>query len=313
MEIADLMGALFNASLTIMIVATMFAAGLMTTFSALGAVFKNVWLLVLVLITALVLRPLVGWGLAEVFGLATASYIAMLLLAACPGAPLGAKFVMTAGGDLTTGASLQVVLAAIGSITFPLTANLMITNAGLGEDISLPVADLIKAVAFLQLVPFVAGILVRHWTPKHAMDWRPPVQQVSTYTLLIVIALALLGSWRTIIDMIGDRVLLAQALFVIIVIALGWFLSRGDRSIRKATSLIEGGSNAGPIFAAIAIGFNNDPEILGITTALIFVQIVLGTVIASYMGKDQAAPEEAGDEAPANAESAEAPAEAQPA
>jgi len=290
--VAALMGALFNASLTIMIVATMFAAGLATTTKALGSVFKNIWLLVLVLITALVLRPLVGWGLAAVFSLGTASFIVMLLLAACPGAPLGAKFVMSAKGDLTTAASLQVVLAAIGSITFPLTANFMIGSAGLGEDFSLPVADLIMAVAILQLVPFVVGILVRHWTADTAAKWRPPTQQVANYTLLIVIVLALLGSWRTILGLFGDFALLAQALFVIIMIALGWFLSKGDRAVRKATALIEPGSNAGPVFAAIAIAFNNDPEILGIATALIFVQIILGTVIASYLSKGDGEGEE---------------------
>ena len=78
-----LMGALFNAALVIMIVATMFSAGLSTTLSALGKVFKNVWLLVLTLIVAFALRPLVGWGLAAVFALATPIYISMLLLAAC--------------------------------------------------------------------------------------------------------------------------------------------------------------------------------------------------------------------------------------
>jgi BASS family bile acid:Na+ symporter len=310
MDVQALMGGLFNASLTIMIVATMFAAGLMTTFAALGSVFKNVWLLVLTLLVAFVLRPLVGWGLAEVFGLATASYIVMLLLAACPGAPLGAKFVMSAKGDLTVAASLQVVLAAIGSITFPIVANFMIGNSGLGDDFSLPVADLIKAVAILQLVPFVVGILVRHWTPDTAAEWRPPVQQVANYTLLIVIVLALLGSWRTILGLFGDFALLAQALFVIIMIVLGWFLSTGGKATRKATALIEPGSNAGPVFAAIAIGFNNDPDILGIATALIFVQIILGTVIASYMGKGDGEEEEG---APADAEPADAPAEAAPA
>ena len=89
MDVAALMGALFNASLVIMIVATMFAAGLATTTKALGSVFKNIWLLVLVLVTAFVLRPLVGWGLAAVFSLGTASYIVMLLLAACSGGPAG--------------------------------------------------------------------------------------------------------------------------------------------------------------------------------------------------------------------------------
>ena len=49
METAEaLMGLIFNASLVVMIVATMFSAGLSTTLSALGGVFKNVWLVVYV-------------------------------------------------------------------------------------------------------------------------------------------------------------------------------------------------------------------------------------------------------------------------
>jgi len=281
MDVAALMGALFNASLVIMIVATMFAAGLTTTTKALGSVFRNILLVVLVLFTAFVLRPLVGWGLAALFSLGTASYIVMLLLAAVPGAPLGVKFVMSAKGDLTTAASLQVLLAVIGSFTFAPMANFMIGGAGLGEEFSLPVAELVRTVVLLQIVPFLVGMAVRHWTPERAVEWRPPTQQVANYTLLIVIALALLGSWQTILGLFGDFALLAQALFVVIVIALGYFLSTGDRSIRKATAMIEPGSNSGPVFAAIAIAFNNDPEILGIAVALVFVQIVVGTVVGS--------------------------------
>ena len=139
METAEaLMGMLFNAALVIMIVATMFSAGLSTTLSALGGVFKNVWLVVLVLIAAFIIRPLVGWGTAALLALATPAFIAMLLLAACPGAPFGAKLVMTARGDLITGATLQVLMAAIGSVTFPITANWLISAAGLGGDFSLP-------------------------------------------------------------------------------------------------------------------------------------------------------------------------------
>ena len=118
METAEaLMGLIFNASLVVMIAATMFSAGLSTTLTALGGVFKNVWLVILVLIVAFIIRPLVGWGTAAVLSLAVPAFIAMLLLAACPGAPFGAKLVMTARGDLITGATLQVLMAAIGSIT----------------------------------------------------------------------------------------------------------------------------------------------------------------------------------------------------
>jgi BASS family bile acid:Na+ symporter len=300
------MGGLFNASLVVMIMATMFAAGLTTTTKALGSVFRNWVLVILVLFTAFVLRPLVGWGLAAVFSLGTASFIVMLLMAAVPGAPLGVKFAMSAKADLTVAAGLQVILAVIGTFTFAPMANFMIGAAGLGDDFALPVWELVRSVAVLQIIPFVVGMCVRHWTPEHATDWRPTVQKVANITLLIVIVLALLGSWQTILGMFGDFALLAQALFVVIMIALGYYISKGDKPVRRATAMIEPGSNAGPVFAAIAIAFNNDPEILGIATALIFVQIVVGTLVASWLGKgdgeeEEGAPAEAAAEAPAEA------------
>jgi len=304
MEIADLMGALFNAALVIMIVATMFAAGLATTTTALGSVFRNWVLVILVLITAFVLRPLVGYGVTMIFPLGVAASIVMILLASVPGAPLGVKFAMTAKADLTTAASLQVLLAVIGSFTFAPTANFLIGAADLGAEFSLPVAELIRTVVVLQIVPFVVGMAVRHWTADTAAGLRPPTQQIANYTLLIVIVLALLGSWRIILDMFGDMTILAHTLFVVIMVVLGYFISRGDSSIRKGTGVLEIGSNAGPTFAAIAIAFNNDPAILGTATVLVFVQIVAGTLIASWLGKGDGEGEGEPAEAPAEAASA---------
>ena len=64
MDVQELIGALFNIFLVVMIVATMVSAGFTTTFANLGAVLRRVWLVVLVLVTGLLIRPLVGWGLA---------------------------------------------------------------------------------------------------------------------------------------------------------------------------------------------------------------------------------------------------------
>jgi len=302
--VTALMGGLFNASLVIMIVATMFAAGLATTTTALGSVFRNWVLVILVLITAFVLRPLVGYGVTMIFPLGVAASIVMILLASVPGAPLGVKFAMTAKADLTTAASLQVLLAVIGSFTFAPTANFLIGAADLGAEFSLPVAELIRTVVVLQIVPFVVGMAVRHWTADTAAGLRPPTQQIANYTLLIVIVLALLGSWRIILDMFGDMTILAHTLFVVIMVVLGYFISRGDSSIRKGTGVLEIGSNAGPTFAAIAIAFNNDPAILGTATVLVFVQIVAGTLIASWLGKGDGEGEGEPAEAPAEAASA---------
>ena len=110
-----LLGGLFNAALVIMIVATMFNAGLSTTTKALGAVFRNIWLVILTLIVAFILRPLVGYGLVAILPLAAASSIVMILLACVPGAPLGVKFAMGAKADLTVAAALTLGSTAAAS------------------------------------------------------------------------------------------------------------------------------------------------------------------------------------------------------
>ena len=64
-------------------------------------------------------------------------------------------------------------------------------------------------------------------------------------------------SWRLIIDLIGDRVIIAAIVFVVVMAVIGYFLSVGGYPTRAATSMIQIGSNSGPSFAAVAIAFGN--------------------------------------------------------
>ena len=284
MDVQELIGALFNIALVMMIVATMVSAGFTTTFSMLGKVLSRVGLVLLVLGVGLVLRPLVGWGTAELFNLSEPAYIAMVLLAVVPGAPLGVKFVMGAKGDVATGATFQVLLAVVASFTFAPTASWILEASAFGGDFSLPVGELLRTIVFLQVLPFAAGLLIRHWNEKGALEWNKTATAVSGPAFLAVVVLALLSSWRMIIDLIGDRVILAAAVFVVVMVVLGYFVSVGSYETRSATSMIQIGSNSGPSFAAVAIAFGNEPAILGAVTAIIFIQIIGGGVISSWMG-----------------------------
>jgi BASS family bile acid:Na+ symporter len=301
MEVQELIGALFNIALVVMIVATMVSAGFTTTFANLGAVLSRVGLVVLVLVTGLVIRPLVGWGTAELFSLAEPAYIAMVLLAVVPGAPLGVKFVMGAKGDVTTGATFQVLLAVVASFTFAPTANFILEAADLGEGVSLPVGDLLMTIVFLQVLPFVVGLLIRHYNEKSALEWNGFAGKIVGPSFLAVVVLALLSSWQMIIDLIGSRTVLAGIVFAVVMIVIGYFVSVGGYPTRAATSMIQPGSNSGPTFAAVAIAFNNEPAILGAVTAIIFMQIVVSPVIGTWMGrdKDQEAEDQEASESPA--------------
>lgn len=279
---------IFNVIIILFIVLTMASAGFSTTFDQVKSIFKKPLLIVAVLFVGIVLRPLIGWGGAELFGLAVPAYIALVITASSPGAPFGTKLVMMAKGDVSSGAVLQVMLAVVMSFTFAPTANLIIVAADLGSDLTLPVQEILVTVVVLQLIPFFVGILVRHWAEETALSWNDFAVKGSSILFVGVLAFALLGSWETLIDLIGDRVLIAGTLVAAVMLVLGYFVSLGDSTTRKATGLIQPLSNSGPTFAAVAIAFNNDPEILGALTGILLVQIVLVVVVASFWAKDDA-------------------------
>ena len=272
----EVINALLNIVVVVLIVSTMFGAGLGTTVGALRATFRNVTLVLLVVVANLVLVPLIGWGTAAALSLATPAYIALVLLACSPGAPFAAKLAMIQRGDVVTGASLQVLLAAIGSLTFAPTANAIITAAKLGGGISLPVGQLVLTVAVLQLLPFAVGLALRKWAAETAAQWRGPALQISNLTLVAVLALSLLGSWQQIIALVASLTLLAALIFNVVAFGVGTLVASGSRVTRTTAGLLAPARNAGPVFAAVGIAFNNDPQILGALTGILLVGLARG-------------------------------------
>ena len=256
----EVISALLNIVVVVLIVSTMFGAGLGTTVGALRATFRNVTLVLLVVVANLVLVPLIGWGTAAALSLATPAYIALVLLACSPGAPFAAKLAMIQRGDVVTGASLQVLLAAIGSLTFAPTANAIITAAKLGGGISLPVGQLVLTVAVLQLLPFAVGLALGKWAPETAARWRGPALQISNLSLVAVLALSLLGSWQQIVALVASLTLLAALIFNVVAFGVGTVVASGSRVTRTTAGLLAPARNAGPVFAAVGIAFNNDPR-----------------------------------------------------
>ncbi len=275
---------LFNAVTVIFIAATMFAAGLGSTLAALRAAFTNVSLLLLVLLANLVVVPLLGWGLAALFHLTTAPFIALILTASSPGGPFGAKLGMVQHGDITTGAAMQVLLAAVGSITFGITANSLLTAADVGGGISLDVGALVRTVAVLQLVPFAIGLLLRHYTTDTAVAWHPATVKVSNVTFLIVLAGMLLGNWSDVVALLGSRALLAGFLFSALGFGFGTLLATGSPARRTTMGAVTAVRNAGPALAAIGIAFDNQPAILGALAAVLLSGLCAAIPIAAALG-----------------------------
>jgi len=280
---------LFNAALITFIVSTMLAAGLTTSIGDLLTVLRRGWLLVLVLIANLVVVPLLGLGVAQAFGLTSAASVALILVASSPGAPFGAKVAMIQRGDVLTGSTVQVLLAAIGSVTFPVTANVLLGLAGDGGDLALPVADLLLSVAVLQLVPFAIGLALRHWAAQTSADWVPLTQRISSIAFLGVLILGISSSWEQIVSLIGSRTLIAAAVFTVLAGLAGGLLAPGPMRTRTTLAGIAPLRNAGPAFAAVAIGLDNDPAVLAALSGILLVGLAVALPVAARLAGTRAA------------------------
>lgn len=276
---------LVNVITLVFIVSTMLAAGLGTTLGMLAATFRHLTLVGLVLVANFVLVPLAGWGVAAAFALPGAAYVALLLIAASPGAPFGAKLAMVQHGDVVGAASLQVLLAALGSVLFPVVANLLLGVADVGGGISLGVGQLVLTVAVLQLVPFAVGLALRRWAPHAADEWQPPLVTTSTLTLVAALFGALLGSWEQVVDLIGSRTLVAAFAFAALAVVIGLVVSPGPTTTRTSMGTLAAVRNAGPILAAVGIAFGNDPAMLGAVGAELLIINAVAVAVAAFLAR----------------------------
>ncbi|MGW1679174.1 bile acid:sodium symporter family protein [Saccharopolyspora sp. NPDC002376] len=281
---------LFNAVTVIFIAATMFAAGLGTTISALRDVFADLPLLLLALLGNLVVLPLLGWGIGALLGLPTAAFIALILVASSPGGPFGAKLAMVQGGDVVAGAAMQVMLASVGSLTFGPTVNGILSVAEVGPGLSLDVGALVRTVAILQLVPFAIGLLLRRCTPAVARSWHPTTVKVSNVTFLIVLAGMLLGNWRDVVTLLGSLTLLAGFILATAAFAVGTLLSTGPVLRRTTMGSVAAVRNAGPALAAAGIAFGDEPALLGALAAVLLTGLAAAIPIAAILGLRRSKP-----------------------
>ncbi|MEV8637179.1 bile acid:sodium symporter [Streptosporangium sp. NPDC051023] len=281
----DTLQLLFNAVTVIFIAVTMLVAGLGTTLPALGAVLTDLPLLLLALLANLVVIPLLGWGVAALFGLPTAAFVALVLVASSPGGPFGAKLGMVQKGDVVAGTVMQALLAAVGSLTFGPTSSGILTTAKVGGEISLDVAALIRTVAILQLVPLAVGLVVRHYAPSTARSWHPVALTVSNVTFVIVLVGMLTGSWHDIVALVGSRTLLAGFVLSVAAFAVGTLLATGPSARRTTMGGVTAVRNVGPPLAAIGIAFSGERAVLGALAAVLISGLVVVLPIAAVLGR----------------------------
>ncbi|MGL4316139.1 MAG: bile acid:sodium symporter family protein [Pseudomonas sp.] len=218
----------------------------------------------------LLLLPLLCFLIAKGFGLAPALAVGLMLLAASPGGTSANLYSHLAHGDVALNVTLTAVNSVIAILTMPFIVNLSLAHFMEGDQaIPLQFAKVVQVFAIV-LGPVAIGMLIRRLAPGFAHAMEKPVKIISALFLLLVVLLAFVKDWRTVVEY-APVVGMAALLFNLISLGVGYWVPRLLKlPQRQAVAIgMEIGIHNGTLAIALALSPSllNNPT-MGIPAAI---------------------------------------------
>jgi BASS family bile acid:Na+ symporter len=146
--------------------------------------------IVLCLLLQLLVLPAAAYGVALIFGMATALAVGMMLLAATPSGATSTLFTHLARGDTALCLTLTALTSILSVLALPPIVNFGLSQfMGEHQTIPLQVGKTLQVFAVV-LPPVGLGMLVRHFRPQVAARLDKPVRILSAVFLVGVIGVA---------------------------------------------------------------------------------------------------------------------------
>lgn len=140
------------------------------------------------LIAQLIILPIVGFILAQIFPLTPELAVGVVILAACPGGPTSNVISYLVRGNVALSITLTAISSIITIFTIPLVINLgMQTFMATDTALQLPLLKTIIQIAVITFLPICLGMLVNHYNPRLAARIEKIVKWVSLFFLGLII------------------------------------------------------------------------------------------------------------------------------
>ena len=187
------------------------------------------------LLSVLVLFPLIVFLILLVFSLNQATAIALMLLAASPGAPLLTKRAMMAGGRVNFSASLQVILSLLAVIFTPsilfIFAQLIPDNQG-----TIHFLLVAKQITIVQFLPLSIGLVIREVSADLAEEIGNLLFNIAN-TLFFVMVLFVIFISFNLIPLAGWQAGGVIALIIPLGLIIGHLLGGIDQNLDTRSTL----------------------------------------------------------------------------
>lgn len=191
-----------------------------------------------------VLVPLVARLLLDLFGADPMAALGLLILAACPGAPVGPSFAALAHGDVPAAVGQMVLLASLSALLAPVVLWLTVPPLPGDGDLRIDVLSVVGTLFLSQLLPLAVGLAVRRFRSGPARRWAGPLGKTANLLLVAVVLLLLLREHEA-LAAVRLRGWFGMLLLAAASLAIGWVCGGPDPAARRTFALTACARNAG--------------------------------------------------------------------
>lgn len=258
------------------LIAMMLSMGLKVKFEAVLTSIRQPRLTVLAIVANFVLVPAVTALLLRLFDAVPPVSIGFLILAVCPGAPVGPPFAAIAKGDVPCAIGQMVILAVLSAIVSPVLLSFLLAQLPTSGEMHIDYFAIVRTLLVSQILPLTIGLGIRQWRPLIAERIARPIGLVANLLLLAVIILLLARENET-LALIRLRGWLGMLLLLSVSLAIGWLLGGPARATRKSLALTTAVRNAAVALVIVSSNFAGTPAVTAVIAyALVSIFATLG-------------------------------------
>jgi BASS family bile acid:Na+ symporter len=257
------------------LVVVMLSMGLKVTLAEVVASTRRPRLILLGLVANFVLVPAVTVGLLRLFDPVPMVAAGFLILAVCPGAPVGPPFAAVAKGDVPYAIGLMVILAGLSAVLSPVLLGVLMPELPEG-DLHIDYAALVATLLAAQVLPLAIGLGVHHRAPGLTRRIVKPVGQLAGVMLIVIVVLILVQEYDT-LRLIRPRGWVGMLLLLAAGLGIGWLCGGPGSATRKSLALTTAVRNAAVGLVIVANNFADTPAVTAVVAfALVSMLASLG-------------------------------------
>lgn len=230
------------------------------------------------LLSNLVLVPAIAYCFTKVLVLDETFETGLLLLGMAAGAPFVPKLIEVARADMALAVSMMLLQVLGTIILLPFLLPRLIPG------VQADALQIATPLILQMLLPLIAGLVFRHFSPSWAKRINPPLILISQLSALIVLIALFALNFRTMTAMLGSGALLAALCFVMVAMLVGYFTSLVNGESTVVQTIATGQRN---IPAALVVASSNPlpGDIVGMLMLTTFVGLIPIVGYAIYSGR----------------------------